>query len=111
MMSFERAPHDPDSEALAIAEISAQGFQVATRDYEAGQTEPHAHDYDVCLHILSGQFRLGIVDEATMHSFGTGERCLVPAGTVHFEAHGPLRMVVGRREPANAGVLKTAEEA
>ena len=37
------------------------------------------------------------VDEGVVHSFGVGDRFLVPAGMLHFEDHGPLRLVVGRR--------------
>ena len=37
------------------------------------------------------------VDEGVVHSFGVDDRFLVPAGMLHFEDHGPLRLVVGRR--------------
>lgn len=87
------------SEAQAAAEISSGGFAAIVRDYPPGKTEPHRHDYDVCLHILAGEFQLGLPDEGVVRSFGPGERLLVRAGTLHFEDHGPLRMVVGRRDP------------
>jgi quercetin dioxygenase-like cupin family protein len=111
MMPTAGEPDESHSEAVATAEISNQGYQVATKDYGPGKSDPHAHEYDICLHILSGELRLGIVDEAVVYSFGRGERCLVPAGTVHFEEHGALRMVVGRREPTVACVSDAAEEA
>lgn len=84
-------------EAQALAEISSEGFEAAVREYPAGKTEPHRHDYDICLHILAGDFQLGLGEEGTVRSFGPGDRLLVPAGTLHFEDHGPLKMVVGRR--------------
>lgn len=87
------------SEAQATAEMSGQGFTAAAKDYAPGKTEPHRHDYDICLHILDGEFRLGLVDEGVVRSFGAGDRIFVPAGTLHFEDHGSLRMVVGRRDP------------
>ena len=90
------------SEAEAVAEFSGKGFAAAAKDYEAGKTEPHRHDYDICLHVLEGEFRLSLVEEGEVHSFGPGDRLLVPAGTLHFEEHGRLRMVVGRREASHA---------
>ena len=96
------------SEAQALAEIGRQGFAAEAKDYPPGRTEPHCHDYDVFLHILSGEFRLGLVKESMTHSVGPGERVFVPAGTLHMEDHGPLRMVVGRREP---GVCQPSAQA
>jgi len=97
-MSIELIQGHGGSEAQAMAEISGRGFTAAPRDYARGRTEPHRHDYDICLHILEGEFRLGVVDEGVVRSFGPGDRLFVPAGTLHFEDHGSLRMVVGRRE-------------
>jgi len=96
-MSIEVTQRPGASEAQALAEISGDGFTAAAKDYSPGKTEPHRHDYDICLHILEGEFRLGLMDEGVVHSFGPGERLFVPAGTLHFEDHGPLKMVVGRR--------------
>jgi len=98
-MSIEVTHRDGASEAQALAELDRDGFTAAAKDYEPGRTEPHRHDYDICLHILDGEFRLGLVDEGVVRSFGPGDRLFVPAGTRHFEDHGVLRMVVGRRGP------------
>lgn len=98
-MSIEVTHGNGASEAQAVAEFSAAGFSAAAKDYAAGKTEPHRHDYDIRLQILEGEFRLGVVDEGVVHSFGAGDRLFVPAGTLHFEDHGPLKMVVGRRHP------------
>ncbi|HEV2080104.1 MAG TPA: hypothetical protein VGR19_09460, partial [Allosphingosinicella sp.] len=54
------------------------------------------------LHILAGDFQLGLEEEGAVRSFGPGDRLLVTAGTLHFEDHGPLRMVVGRRPGADS---------
>ncbi len=98
-MSMDVTHGNGVSEAQAVSEISAQGYAAEAREYSAGKTEPHRHDYDICLHILAGEFRLGLMDEGVVRSFGPGDRCLVPAGTLHSEDHGALRMVVGRRHP------------
>jgi hypothetical protein len=99
-MSIKVERHEGASEEQALAGITDDGFLAATKDYAAGRTEPHRHDYDICLHILDGEFRLGLPEEGAVHSFGPGDRLFVPADTLHFEEHGPLRMVVGRRQPA-----------
>jgi quercetin dioxygenase-like cupin family protein len=98
-MSIEILQGNQASEAQAIAEIGHAGFAAAAKLYEPGRTEPHRHDYDICIHVFEGEFRLGLVEEGSVRSFEPGERLLVPAGTLHYEEHGHLRMVVGRREP------------
>ena len=96
-MSIEVTHSQCASEAQAVAEISGNGFTAVAKDYKPGKTEPHRHDYDICLHILEGEFRLTEVDEGVVHSFEAGDRFVVPAGMLHFEDYGPLRLVVGRR--------------
>jgi len=107
-MSVEAVSGNGGSETQALAEITSAGLSAALREYPAGKTEPHCHDYDVCLHILAGEFQLGLADEGVVRSFGPGDRLFVPAGTLHFEDHGPLRMVVGRRHPKEAAGLNGA---
>ncbi len=63
----------------------------------SGKTEPHQHDYDVCLYIVEGEIRLAEVETGTVHVFRAGEQALVNRGTLHSEEHGALKMVVGRR--------------
>jgi uncharacterized cupin superfamily protein len=89
---------DDAAEAKAVAALTAEGFSAAAKDYAAGRTEPHRHDYDIGLHILEGEFRLGLVQEGEVRRFGPGDRLFVPAGTLHYEDHGSLRIVVGRRD-------------
>ena len=90
--------YQPDAgENQVIEEMARDGFEAAATDYASGATEPHHHDYDVCLYILEGEFRLREVERSIVHSFGPGDKVLVDRGTVHAEEHGPLRMVVGRR--------------
>jgi uncharacterized cupin superfamily protein len=85
------------SEEEIMAAMSRDGFEAAARDYSPGRTEPHHHDYDVCLYILEGEFRLAEAGRSTVHRFGPGDKVLVDRGTVHAEDHGALRMIVGRR--------------
>lgn len=90
--------HQPEApEAQMIEELARDGFEAAVKDYEPGATEPHTHDYDVCLYILAGEFRLREVERSIVHRFGPGDKVLVGRGTIHAEEHGSLRMIVGRR--------------
>ena len=85
------------SEQQALAELRSEGFSAETKDYPPGRTEPHAHDYEVRLFILDGEFRLTDGDSGTVHACPPGARVRVSAGTRHSEDHSALRMVVGRR--------------
>jgi quercetin dioxygenase-like cupin family protein len=81
----------------ALAELEHEGFVASAVDYAPGSTQPHHHEYDVCLHVLEGEFRLTDVERQTVHRCGPGTRVFVASGTEHFEDHGELRMAVGRR--------------
>lgn len=81
----------------ALAELNLEGFSGAAKDYAPGTTEPHTHDQDLQLYILEGEFRLTDVDRGAVHVCRPGDKVFVAAGTPHFEDHGDLRMVVGRR--------------
>jgi quercetin dioxygenase-like cupin family protein len=84
-------------EERALAELERDGFKAEALNYAPGRTEPHAHDYDVCLHVLEGEFRVSEVDRGIVHACGPGSKLTVPAGTRHSEDHGAVRLVVGRR--------------
>jgi quercetin dioxygenase-like cupin family protein len=96
-MSVVTSSQPGTSEDRMIQEMARDGFEAATQDYDAGATEPHQHDYDVCLYILEGEFRLREVERSIVHRFRPGDKICVYRGTVHAEDHGPLRMIVGRR--------------
>jgi len=89
--------HYGASEQEALAELRREGFSAETKDYAPGRTAPHAHDYEVRLFILDGEFRLTDADSGTVHACPSGARVRVSAGTRHSEDHKALRMVVGRR--------------
>lgn len=88
--------HDAGEERAA-GEMMREGFETATKDYAPGTTEPHRHDYDVCLFVLEGEFRLVESETGTVHILQPGDKAAVERGTLHSEEHGALRMVVGRR--------------
>jgi mannose-6-phosphate isomerase-like protein (cupin superfamily) len=96
-MPIEDIPNHLTSEAEAVAHISSQGFVPEVREYSAAATGPHSHEYDVLLHVLNGTFSVGLEEGGVAYSAGPGDSMFVPAGVVHFEDHGPVRVVVGRR--------------
>ncbi len=102
---------DEVSEAEALTELGNAGFSAEAKDYPPGMTKPHQHDYDICLHIVEGEFRLNLVHDGVVRSCRPGDRVYVPAGTVHFEDHGSLRMVVGRRPPAGGSESRASKGA
>jgi uncharacterized cupin superfamily protein len=85
------------TEETAVEEMVRDGFEATAKAYAPGKTEPHQHDYDVCLYIVEGEIRLAEVETGTVHVFRAGEQALVNRGTLHSEEHGALKMVVGRR--------------
>lgn len=90
--------HQPGAtEDQIIDEMSKRGFEAVAKELRAAATEPHQHEYDVCLYILEGEFRLRDVERSMVHRFGPGDKAFVDRGTVHSEEHGPLRLIVGRR--------------
>lgn len=63
--------------------------------------ELHTHDVDIKLHILEGTLTLKY--SADEQSFGPGEVCAVPAGTVHAEhTTAAVKYIAGKRAPASA---------
>jgi quercetin dioxygenase-like cupin family protein len=85
-------------------------FQAAClrEGYEIGEGEiqphvrrqPHAHEFDARLFVADGS--LTLVRGEDRVTYGPGEVCVVPAGTVHAEhteADG-VRLVYGRRGAA-----------
>ena len=49
--------------------------------------EMHTHDLSAMALVMSGEFTLALESEAT--TYGPGEWCELPAGTVHTERTGP----------------------
>jgi mannose-6-phosphate isomerase-like protein (cupin superfamily) len=100
-VAIAHSPADPDE---VLAQLIADGFDASRRDYQPDSTEPHRHDYDVCLYVIEGEIKVFEDGVAEPHACGPGDRLMVPAGTVHHEEHGALRMIVGRRHlPESAG--------
>lgn len=74
--------------------LAADGYhKVSSKDWEPNADgEFHTHDFDAMLMVASGEFR--VVYEHGTESFGPGQWCAVPAGTVHYEQTGADGAVV-----------------
>jgi len=80
------------------AELSREGYEAREGEIKPDvHREPHAHDFDARLFVLDGSLTLAFgTDRVT---YGPGDSCMVPAGTVHAEhtdGRG-VRFVSGRR--------------
>ena len=83
------------------AEIRREGYEVREGEIKPHvHREPHAHDFDARLFVLTGVLTMAFGNDRV--AYGPGESCNVPAGTVHAEhteADG-VRYVFGKRDAA-----------
>jgi quercetin dioxygenase-like cupin family protein len=80
-----------------------EGYEIGEGEIQAHtRREPHTHDFDARLFIVEGS--LTLVRGQDRSTYGPGESCAVPAGTMHAEhteADG-ARLVYGRRATSRA---------
>ena len=80
------------------AELRREGYEVREGEIEANaHREAHAHGFDARVFVLDGSITL--VFGKDRFTYGPGDSCSVPAGTMHEEhtdADG-VRYVFGRR--------------
>ena len=85
------------------AAVRQEGYEVQEGEIKPHvHRELHAHDFDARLFVVDGS--LTLVRGENRVTYGPGEVCAVPAGTVHAEhteADG-ARLVYGRRADAGA---------
>ena len=86
------------------AELARDGYEARETEIKPDvHREPHAHDFDARVFVLDGSITLAFgTDRVT---YGPGDSCMVPAGTVHAEhteASG-VRLLSGRRPPSSGG--------
>ena len=82
------------------ADLLREGYEVREGKLEPNiHREAHAHGFDARVFVLDGSITLVFGDDR--HTYGPGDSCSVPAGTMHeehTEADG-VRYVAGRRSP------------
>ena len=83
------------------ADLLREGYEVREGEMEPNvHRESHAHGFDARVFVLDGSITLVFGDDR--HTYGPGDSCTVPAGTMHeehTEADG-VRYVAGRRSTA-----------
>jgi quercetin dioxygenase-like cupin family protein len=83
------------------ADLLREGYEVREGGMEPNvHREAHAHGFDARVFVLDGSITLVFGDDR--HTYGPGDSCTVPAGTMHeehTEADG-VRYVAGRRSTA-----------
>jgi mannose-6-phosphate isomerase-like protein (cupin superfamily) len=84
------------------AEVRREGYEVREGEIKPNtHREPHAHDFDARLFVLTGTLTMAYGNDRV--TYGPGQSCNVPAGTVHAEhteADG-VRYVFGKRDAAS----------
>ncbi|MEM1110457.1 MAG: hypothetical protein AAGI11_00995 [Pseudomonadota bacterium] len=83
------------TEAEAIAELEAAGYQHMTIDFPAEANDTHWHDFDATIYILDGSVELtdGVTGEATLCT--AGSKVSAPAGCLHRETTDGYRAIIG----------------
>lgn len=70
------------------SDLRREGFEVVHGGQKPGHSaDPHAHDFDARIMVLSGEITL--VRDGKAETFRAGDHCEVPAGCVHTEQVGP----------------------
>ena len=83
------------------AMLRQDGYEIVARDMAPNTVNPdHTHDFDARILATAGAITLVMGGER--RTYGPGEWCAVPAGTVHAEEVGPsgASYTAGRRQPA-----------
>ena len=84
------------------ADLRREGYEIREGEIEPNlHRATHAHEFDARLFVLDGSITLVFGDDRC--TYGPGDSCNVPAGTMHeehTEADG-VRYLAGRREASN----------
>ena len=70
------------------SDLRREGFEVLHGGHKPGHKgDPHAHDFDARIMVLSGE--LTLIRDGKPETFRAGGHCEVPAGCMHAEQAGP----------------------
>ena len=89
------------------ADVRREGYEVREGEIKPNEhREAHAHGFDARLFVLDGH--LTLVRNGERQTFGSGDTCNVPAGTLHeehTEADG-VRYLAARRSAQSASAAE-----
>ncbi len=100
-MKIERIPwlgEQSPGEATLRRTLEQEGFEVVTwRDRSNWSYEPHRHEHDESLWVVSGSLLLQI--EGQDYPLGPGDRLMLPRETLHTARVGPegATYLIGQR--------------
>lgn len=83
------------------AALRRDGYELVARDMAPNTVNPdHTHDFDARIMVTAGAMTM--VMGGTRRTYGPGEWCEVPAGTLHAEEAGSsgASYIAGRRQKA-----------
>jgi mannose-6-phosphate isomerase-like protein (cupin superfamily) len=83
------------------ADLRREGYEVSEGEIKPDEhREAHAHGFDARVFVLDGSITLVFGEDR--HTYGPGDSCTVPAGTMHEEhtETDGVRYVAGRRSVA-----------
>jgi quercetin dioxygenase-like cupin family protein len=81
------------------SDLRREGFEVIHGGQKGGSTEePHAHDFDARIMVLSGEFT--VTRDNSSETFHAGDHCELPAGCLHSTRVGPegVAYMVGKAQ-------------
>ena len=81
------------------AELRRDGYEIREGEIQPHvHREPHTHDFDARLFILKGSLTVAYSNDRV--TYGPGDSCSVPAGTVHAEhtEADSVQYLAGRRQ-------------
>jgi mannose-6-phosphate isomerase-like protein (cupin superfamily) len=85
------------------ADLRREGYEIREGEIKPNEhREAHAHGFDARLFVLDGSITLVFGDDR--RTYGPGDSCSVPAGTMHEEhtAADGVRYLAGRRSATQA---------
>jgi quercetin dioxygenase-like cupin family protein len=86
-MSGRRRNGGPLTREAFESDLRREGFEVVHGGQKPGHAaDPHAHDFDARIMVLSGEITL--VRDGKAETFRAGDHCEVPAGCMHAEQVG-----------------------
>jgi len=98
-MAVTVTPDRFSSESDAETFFETLGLHVLTQDRPARRSEPHWHDFDAKIFVVTGELSLTEVDTGIVHQCGPGALVEVDAGTMHVEDFPEYRSVTGLTVP------------
>ena len=87
-ISGRRRDGAPLTREMFESDLRREGFDVVHGGQKPGYSaDPHAHDFDARIMVLSGEITL--IRDNKPETFRAGDHCEVPAGCMHAEQVGP----------------------